>query len=328
MGLGAQHDSQHALTTREYVLTRWTSEQAGSYFIDLAQPFSAEFAAQRREGTFFDVRSIETTEAFLDEFVLHFESSFAGRLTFYFDDALLAPILKEEEFDESTRTDLTEFLRTVVQTRIELAKAAHGTQSDVLAFMAYAQSAGLAIPPEEMIARVRLMDSGAEIAALIVDSLRGSNRYPAFADVYERMVQRGGVSDSRLIMMMDVYSRLAQEYFARYIEGLAKSGDVAIDTDLGIIEHAGKETALSGDSFSFILQLLKSARIGYKVFSQGTTAETVIAFSRQLSGESAAFADTIARRTAQFPDLIPELNQRSERFKIRFQRQQVIEQSL
>lgn len=273
----------------KFGLKNWISNQDGAFVIDLADNVNRLFMESNPQALMFDIRKYCDLESLLKDFVFQFESEDIRRLSFYINSDVL------DELNLENQSALDEILRHVIQLKIKLHKALSGNEADKSEYFKYAGSIGLSDKAGSILYNAQIQPHKINVTALILDGIAQSKRFPEINDLLSGIRSLSGFSDGKLLVFLDVYSRLAIGYFARQLSDFSSQDEVHVDFDLGAVESAGKKIIDLDQDHKFVLELFRSAKIGYMSFKRGTPVETIITYCEQIKTMYPLFGESLLK---------------------------------
>jgi hypothetical protein len=155
------------------------------------------------------------------------------------------------------------------------------------AFVDFAKEIGMSDQAGDLLLKRKIQAPTIEITAMVLDAIKQSGSFPAIADLLKPDT---AMNETQFLILLDVYSNLAIEYFAKYLSYYTPGGTISIDVDMGELELDGKRVVEVGDEHEFVLGLFKSAKIRHKTFAKGTSVETIIRYTNHLRQASGLFS--------------------------------------
>jgi len=297
-----------------YEFKNWIGNQSGSYSIDLADDVNTYFIDKNPDALLFDLRKYSSIENFLKDFVFQFDSDNTDRVSFYINKDIL------EVSGIKNQAVIDDILRKVLKLKLSLNKMLSGDIAARKAFYEQAKLLGLMGKTDEIIYNAQIQSQRISITEMIFDGIRQSNKFPELNEFMTKNYSEGNFTDRKLLILLDVYSNLAINYFARQLSGFASEGELTIDFDIGTVEVAGKKLIEFGEDHKFVLELFRSAKIGYKTFKRGTPVETIISFTQTVKKMYPLFSEDLMGNI-KMADSYPGPNTMKQKLmrKIRYQ---------
>lgn len=296
----ARGGSPDTIATQKALVANALADQSIAFAVDMAEKSNKLVYESHAPSMIFDLRDIDDLDTFLQRFTLVYDSNDIERISF---DPTAIIDRYFSTIPATQRPAVREIIQTVMKLRMLLKNAAADKESDRTELISYARSLGIQDSVRDLLVSEQLRAPSYTISAHILDALARSGSLPRLSDLIDTVKTGGTIDEAKFIILLDVYSSLAIDYFARKIAGLSANQEVTLDVDMGLIKTGADTLIELGDDHSFVLDMLASAQIRHKTFAQGTPVDKIVRFARSVKSTYPLFIRDAATQLTARPQL-------------------------
>ena len=244
--------------------------------IDTSDKSISDLISYFRDDQIFEFSTVTSMESFLEHITGKFDDAGLDKLSFYLDPSILPDNFKDQQ------DTINRLIKTVVELRLMLVQAAKGDIEAKEKFVTYSKLMGIEDSCDELLISEQIKAPQITMTALILDKIKKSGKFPELSGFITSISESGKQTETKFLLLVDVYTNLALHFFAEKVARLAENGDIEIDVNSETITLSGKSLLYSGEDYKYIFSLLKEAKISVKTFRKNVSAQTIVKYAQSV----------------------------------------------